>query len=55
MQKIPYVLVLGDEEQNTGNVSVRAFKQDGLQGFPVKSFIDKVLEEILEKHLPQNL
>ena len=54
MKKIPYVLVLGDEEQNAGNVSVRAFKQKGLQSFPVQVFIDKVLAEILEKQLRPN-
>ena len=54
MKKIPYVLVIGDEEQNTGNVSVRAFKQEGLQNYHVQAFIDKVLAEILEKQLPLN-
>ena len=54
MQKIPYVLVLGNEEQNAGNVSVRAFKQEELQSYSVQAFIEKVKIEILEKHLPQN-
>lgn len=27
VQKISYVLMLGDEQQNTGNVSVHAFNQ----------------------------
>ncbi len=52
MQKIPYVLVLGDDEQNAGNVTVRAYKQEGLQSYNVAAFIEKVKAEILGKQLP---
>lgn len=52
VQKIPYVLMLGDGQQNTGNVSVRAFKQEGLQSYRLQAFMGKMLAEILEKKLP---
>lgn len=52
MQKLPYILVLGDEEQQTDSVSVRAYKQDGLQKMSVASFVEHVKEEIEQKRLP---
>lgn len=52
MQKHPYILVLGDEEQQTDSVSVRAYKQDGLQKMSVASFVEHIKEEIEQKRLP---
>ena len=52
MQKIPYVLVLGDEEMNAQCVTVRAYKQENLSGMSVEAFIQKVTEEIELKKLP---
>lgn len=52
MQKHPYILVLGDEEQQTDSVSVRAYKQDGLEKMPVASFVQHVKAEIEQKRLP---
>lgn len=52
MQKHPYILVLGDEEQQMDSVSVRAYKQDGLEKMPVSSFVQHVKAEIEQKRLP---
>lgn len=52
MQKVPYILVLGDEEQQTETVSVRAYKQEGLFKMSIAAFIQQVKEEIEQKKLP---
>ncbi|WPK13294.1 threonine--tRNA ligase [Lysinibacillus louembei] len=50
LQKIPYILVLGDEEQQQQTVSVRA--HNTLQTLPLQQFIEQVQREIVEKQLP---
>ncbi|MEB7772720.1 threonine--tRNA ligase [Kurthia gibsonii] len=39
MKKIPYILVLGDEEQKQNNVTVRRYKQEGLEKYTVEEFL----------------
>lgn len=39
MKKIPYILVLGDEEQQQNNVTVRRYKQEGLEKYTVEEFL----------------
>lgn len=46
MQKIPYMLVLGDREASEGNVSVRHRRDGDLGVRSVEAFLDQVLEEI---------
>lgn len=53
MQKIPYVLVLGDNEQTAGNVTVRVYKQEELQTYSVQAFVERVKTEIQVKQLPK--
>jgi len=49
MQKIPYMLVLGDREVESGEVSVRT-RTGGDQGtMPVAQFVEQVQREIAEK------
>ena len=49
MQKIPYLLILGDKEISANAVSVRA-RGKGDQGqMPADKFIEKIKKEIKEK------
>ncbi len=52
MQKTPYILVLGDEEQQNETVTVRAYKQDGLNTLSIEAFVKQIQLEILDKKLP---
>lgn len=49
MQKIPYMLVLGDAEVESGTVAVRSRKDGDLGKMTVDAFADKALEEIRTK------
>jgi threonyl-tRNA synthetase len=46
MQKIPYMLVLGDREAAAGTVSVRHRQQGDLGAQPLASFLERVMQEI---------
>lgn len=46
MQKVPYMIVIGDKEVNEGNISVRSRKDGDLGTFAIDDFISKVKEEI---------
>ncbi len=49
LEKVPYMLVIGEKEQAEGAVAVRS-RKDGDKGtMPVQAFIDKALEEIKTK------
>ena len=52
VKKVPYILVLGDQEQTNKMVTVRAYKQDGLQTMSLEKFLNQIQEEIAEKLLP---
>lgn len=52
MQKTPYILVLGDQEQQNGTVTVRAYKQDGLNTLSIDAFVKQIQLEIRDKKLP---
>ena len=55
MQKIPYILVLGNQEQENDTVTVRAYKQDGLTTLSIEEFVKQIQQEIFTKQLPLNL
>src|ERR1700682_453656 len=44
MQKVPYMLVLGDREAESGSVSVRHRKQGDLGSKPLDQFIGEVCQ-----------
>ena len=46
LQKIPYMLVVGEREAQQGMVAVRARKEGDLGAQPVEEFMDKVMDEI---------
>ena len=52
MKKVPYILVLGDQEQKDKMVTVRAYKQDGLKTMSLETFLNQIQEKISEKLLP---
>lgn len=49
LQKVPYMLVLGDKEMNDGNVAVRSRKQGDMGVMGLNEFIEKIKEEIDKK------
>lgn len=51
LQKIPYLLVVGDKEIDQGTVAVRHRQQGDLGAMSLHAFQDKVLEEIQQKRL----
>ena len=49
MQKIPYMLIIGDREIEQGKVAVRSRDGQDLGAMDIKEFLDKILMEINEK------
>lgn len=49
MQKIPYMLIIGDREQQAGQVAVRTREGKDLGAIPVEQFIETVKKEIESK------
>ncbi len=49
LQKIPYMLIVGDKEIESNMVSVRDRKEGDIGSMELDSFIDKVRKEIVEK------
>ena len=49
MEKVPYMLVIGDKEMETGEVSVRSRKEGDLGSQSVESFIAAIRQEIDNK------
>ncbi|HZY33688.1 MAG TPA: threonine--tRNA ligase [Rhodanobacter sp.] len=46
MQKVPYLLVIGDRERETGAVSVRTRSGEDLGSMPLASFVERLETEI---------
>jgi threonyl-tRNA synthetase len=51
LQKIPYMLVLGDKEMQDGSVSVRSRKGGNLGTMSLDDFIAKLMDEIEQKKI----
>ncbi|MBE3579442.1 MAG: threonine--tRNA ligase [Caldanaerobacter subterraneus] len=51
LQKIPYMLIVGDKEVEEGNVSLRSRKDGDLGPISLDNFIEKILREIATKAL----
>lgn len=51
MKKISYILVLGDEEQKQNNVTVRRYKQEGIEKYTVEEFLKHVKESVVVKEV----
>src|SRR5690606_1249704 len=51
LQKVPYMIILGEKEQTAGNISVRRHKKGDLGSLSLSDFITKIKEEIKTKDL----
>ncbi len=51
LNKIPYTLVLGDDEQQHHTVSVRKYAHDENETMNIQAFIEKLKHEIKSKAL----
>ena len=49
MQKVPYLLIIGDKEIQANSVGVRQRGKGDLGAMPVDKFVEKIKEEIAEK------
>jgi len=49
LQKVPYILVVGDKEKASGAVSVRARGNRDLGVMPLSDFASKLAEDIAAK------
>src|SRR5262245_8871957 len=52
LEKIPYMLVIGEKEQTAGTVAVRGRSEGDLGAVPAAEFISKLEREVREKRLP---
>ena len=51
LEKVPYMLVLGDKEMENGQVAVRSRKDGDLGAMPLEGFIGKLVQEVKDKVL----
>ena len=49
MEKVPYMLVVGDKEMENGQVAVRSRKEGDLGAVDLDAFISRITEEIKTK------
>ncbi len=49
LQKVPYILVVGDKEQQAGAVNVRTRGKEKTEDMPAAAFVDKVVRAIADK------
>jgi threonyl-tRNA synthetase len=45
LQKVPYLIVVGDRERETGTISVRTRGGEDLGSMPVAQFVEKLKAE----------
>jgi threonyl-tRNA synthetase len=53
-KKIPYMIILGEKEQSSEQISVRKHKKGDLGSFSLNDFITKIKEEIETKYFSTN-
>ena len=51
MQKVPYMLIVGDNEQTTDTVSVRRRSGEEERDVKVDSFVDEIVADIVERRI----
>lgn len=49
LQQIPYMLIVGKKEQESGQVSIRHRREGNLGALTVQDFLDRIQQEIAEK------
>ncbi len=55
VEKVPYLLIVGDREAGAGTVSVRSHEGGDEGAAPLEEFLDRVTREIEQKRLPAEL
>ncbi len=55
MDKVPYLLIVGDREVENGTVSVRSHEGGDEGAVGLEEFLERLLDEIEEKRLPEDL
>ena len=50
LAKIPYMLIVGDKEKETGTVSLRAKKEGNLGTVKIEDFLNRITDEIRKKN-----
>jgi threonyl-tRNA synthetase len=55
MQKLPYMLIVGDDEAASGTVSLRRRSGEEERGVPVDEFVEKLVVEISERRVEPSL
>ena len=53
IEKIPYMLVVGDKEQSSGTVAVRDRVDGDLGAMPMAEVVKRLTEEVREKRIRQ--
>lgn len=53
-EKVPYMIILGAKEVENATVSVRRHRKGDVGVFSQEEFITSLLNEIKEKHLPED-
>jgi threonyl-tRNA synthetase len=51
LKRVPYLLVVGDKEMESGEIAVRSRKGDDLGKMSIDAFIDKAMSEVDNKHI----
>jgi threonyl-tRNA synthetase len=51
LKRVPYLLVVGDKEMESGEIAVRSRKGDDLGKMSIQAFIDKAMSEVDSKHI----
>ena len=49
LQKMPYLLVAGEREMQSGNVAVRTRKGEDLGSMPLAAFVERVKADVIAK------
>ncbi|MFC1621554.1 threonine--tRNA ligase [Candidatus Omnitrophota bacterium] len=50
LNKIPYMLIVGDKEKDAGTISLRARKEGNLGTVKIEEFLDRIKQEMKDKH-----
>jgi threonyl-tRNA synthetase len=51
MKKVPYMIIVGEKEAESGNISVRKHKEGDQGIFKLSEFIDNIVDEIAKKEI----
>jgi threonyl-tRNA synthetase len=49
LQKVPYMLIIGDKEQAAGTVAVRLRSGEDLGAMPLEGFVERLRAEVAER------